>query len=114
MSDFKVRLRFPGSADIVGSKVHVSVEDVTVADRAAGIVGRRDDLTVGSAEIAAGQMEFVMPRPAMLPGRRLNLRVHVDKADTGSFKKGDLISTASQSPPAEGDFAVIEIPLKRI
>jgi len=95
-----------------GAQVHVRVEDVTIQDVAAPVLG---SVTIpaepGATELGPVSLEFTPP-----PAGDAAIRVHVDQNGDGEVRIGDLVSVArfhaSRDAAPAAATGAIEIPVQ--
>lgn len=87
--------------------VRVVLLDVTLADAPS------EQVTIQVVRPVRGRVDRVdLPAPPASPGRRYEVRVHVDVDDSGEVSHGDWIST--QAHPVSASGGEVEVPLTRV
>jgi putative lipoprotein len=105
-------VRFEERASLPAGTLHVSVEEVTRADRAARVVASTTQpLSPGGSP---PRVPFAIDVPAVEPGARYVVRVLVDLDGDGAISPGDYVSTRAHPVLTGGAPDHLEIPVQMV
>jgi len=83
---------FPPDAPVLqAGTVRVLVEDVSLADAGATVVG--ETVLDGAGAGAGSSLQFAVNVPQVNDAQHYSVRVHVDADGSGAISTGDLVST---------------------
>ena len=102
---------FPPSADPGAAVVYVRVEETSMADAPARVVG---ESVLSLAELPGRALSFAVPVATWDDRADYSVRVHVDRDQDGRVSTGDYISAMSHPVLTHGHGDTVSVPVTAV